>query len=679
MASVGSPSGEIAAARAGTRALRHLSAGLIFSALAVLLTWPLAAHLTTHIPGTGPDDNLQFLWNFWWMRQAWAAGLSGFFHTPYQFHPYGVDLLLHTHVAFNAFVGATLLGGVSHVTALNLTLLASFALNGFSTYLLGYRASGHWPAALLSGLFLAAHPATFKHLFGHFGHYSVWSLALFAYALLEALHRDNRSWGPTWGPPLAGAHLPAGTRRLRWPVTAGILLAVVAYVDYYLFVYACAFVASVLATRWLRPGVTASQWIPQSRTDVVLLVVAALLAATAVAIAWTGGLVATLGPVRVSLRTGTNVRAVATAAALVWLWRRWRPKLTVSPDRAPIGRDLRVLVPLVVACGLLMTPLLVRAFSVWRAGQYVSQTYLWRTAPAGVDPFTLVLGNPFNVFWGEWVSAVYRAANIFAFDGPLWSGIAVIVLLATWRAWSRLDAARVWLTTGVVFLLWSLGPYLVLFGVNTGMPLPGILLRYVPIVSNARLPARALVFTCLAAAVLLALAIARSPRLRRAPAIAALGALVLVDFWPALPLHRLERPAVYGRLAAEPPGAVVEVPVGIRDSFGETGRIDTTVLFHQSIHGRPIAGGYVSRIPPAVRERYERAPVFEALVKRSGGDAAGAPPVTGSEARDFLSAAGFAYVVVDRRLASPAVLELVLSMPLDRIDADEHRDVYRIR
>ena len=70
---------------------RHLLAAVLFAVLAIPLTWPLAARLSTHLPGTAPDDNVVFLWNFWWMRHAWSHGLSGFFHTPFMFHPGGVD------------------------------------------------------------------------------------------------------------------------------------------------------------------------------------------------------------------------------------------------------------------------------------------------------------------------------------------------------------------------------------------------------------------------------------------------------------------------------------------------------------------------------------------------------------------------------------------------------------
>src|SRR4030095_5231175 len=145
----------------------------------------------------------------------------------------------------NAFVGATVLSAASLPTAMNLTILAGCALNGFSTYLLPARLSNRWLAAVLAGVFFAAHPATFKHLFGQFGLYSEWGLVLFAYALLEALERRGR----------------------LWPIVTGVFLAVVVYIDYYYFVYACTFAACVLACRWLGIGLARSSWISPARTD----------------------------------------------------------------------------------------------------------------------------------------------------------------------------------------------------------------------------------------------------------------------------------------------------------------------------------------------------------------------------------------------------------------------------
>ena len=40
------------------------------------------------------------------------------------------------------------------------------------------------------------------------------------------------------------------------------------------------------------------------------------------------------------------------------------------------------------------------------------------------------------------------------------------------------------------------------------------------------------------------------------------------------------------------PGSVCELPIGLRDGFGELGRLDMRVLYYQTLHGRPITGGF---------------------------------------------------------------------------------------
>ena len=80
------PPGAVAAIRA------HAAAAAAFLALSVVLTWPLAGHLTTHIPGSVDGDNFAFLWNFWWMRQALASASDAAFFSPLLFSPAGVDL-----------------------------------------------------------------------------------------------------------------------------------------------------------------------------------------------------------------------------------------------------------------------------------------------------------------------------------------------------------------------------------------------------------------------------------------------------------------------------------------------------------------------------------------------------------------------------------------------------------
>src|SRR6266446_2031616 len=127
--------------------LRHIAAAGAFALMAVVWSFPLVRHLPTYLPGPGPGDNIDFLWNFWWMRTALASGLN-FFHTTYLFVPTGADLTLHTHTALPAFVGATVLGGLPVVAALNLAILAALFLNGLCAYLLAWRVTRDHSAAM---------------------------------------------------------------------------------------------------------------------------------------------------------------------------------------------------------------------------------------------------------------------------------------------------------------------------------------------------------------------------------------------------------------------------------------------------------------------------------------------------------------------------------------------------
>src|SRR6185503_20678622 len=90
-----------------------------------------------------------------------------------------------------------------------------------------------------------------------------------------------------------------------------------------------------------------------------------------------------------------------------------------------------------------------------------------------------------------------------------WLGVVPLALLAaTWRRtprWTR----DPWAIVGLVFLIWALGPFLTFASFETGLVLPQALLRYLPVISNARIPGRALIVVQLAAAVLCAKAAGR--------------------------------------------------------------------------------------------------------------------------------------------------------------------------
>ncbi|MFN8512536.1 MAG: hypothetical protein U0841_08090, partial [Chloroflexia bacterium] len=145
--------------------------------------------------------------------------------------------------------------------------------------------------------------------------------------------------------------------------------------------------------------------------------------------------------------------------------------------------------------------------------------------------------------------------------------------------------------------LLALGPTLQIAGRSFGaVPLPYRLVQAVPLANLFRVPARFGLLVTLCLAVLAGIGLVglaqRFPKLAtgraRLIALPLLTLMLLVEQFPApYPLVPVEEPAFYRQLAASSErGAVLELPFALTRSSS---------LFNQTIHGRPIIGGYLSR------------------------------------------------------------------------------------
>ena len=630
-----------------------------FALLAVVLTWPLVTVLGTHVPGKAPDDNVNFLWNLWWMREAMAAGISPL-HSDWLFAPFGVDLVLHTHSALNALAGATVLGRLTIVEAQNVLLIASIALNGVCAFLLGRRLTGRAAPAIVAGVYFAAAPYFAGHLLGHFNLVGAWCLPLFALALLAALER-----------PGAGR-----------AILAGLVLGLSAYTDYYYTVYLAAFLVVVAVWRWVgvrvRMGSAGSL---SGAVNIVLLV--ALIAAVTLA-AWSaasGGGVVSVGPWTISLRSGFNLRIVAWVLAIVLAVRWFRPRMGLRL-KAPstLRDDARVFGIAAAAAVVLTAPLWMAAARLILAGDYSAPARLWRSSTEGVDLVSLVAGNPFHPFWRATGERIYAALGMSTIESTAWLGIVPVAFLIWRRRSLRTVEARLWIAVVVVFFVWACGPYLMVGGLNTGLMLPETLLHFVPVVSNARIPGRAMVMVYLAGGLLLAFALASIDRRRVAAAIA-LTAAVLADFISA-PTHlfKLDVPQIYREVAALPPGAVWEFPFGIGDGFGERGALDNATMYYQTVHRHPLAGGFVARLPARLIAAHDDEPALRAVLAMSEGqdppDDARARAV--DDVRAFMRARGIRYVIVNLATAPPALQSFADALQLRVVAEGDGRRVLAI-
>jgi hypothetical protein len=161
---------------------------------------------------------------------------------------------------------------------------------------------------------------------------------------------------------------------------------------------------------------------------------------------------------------------------------------------------------------------------------------------------------------------------------------------------------------------------------------------------------------------------------------ALLAVLALIDCLPARPsLYVVDRPALYDTLRRRPEeGAVLELPFGVQDGFGVTGRFNPDVLWHQTLHQRGIAGGYLGRVPPRIVAGYTASPLFGPLLDLSAGRPPDAALPDSRLALDELHRAGIRFIVVDRGESSPELAAFVRTLGAEKIEEDGRRDLLRV-
>jgi len=622
-------------------------------------SWPLAAHLPTHLPGEGIGDNVSFLWNVWWMRRVLDNPGLSFFESDRLFAPFGFDLTLHTHAALPSLASA-MLAGRGLITAENSILLVSLALNGWLAYLLALDRTADRGAALAAGVIFGGSPYLFANLLGHFNLIAAWGLPLFLFCLLRARDRAHAGWA----------------------AAAAIAAIAVAYTDYYYLVYCAVLTAGVIGWPILPLELTWRQTVAPRSAHRTLLIVLAVVVAIAALILVTGGMEFDIAGTHLSARRATNLLTIGWVlmAALLLLSRR--PVLkrrTIDP--ATRRNHLRIggVVLAVVLAG--SAPLITHGIRLWRAGDYTAPAPSWRSGPAGVDLLTVVLGNPMHPLTGSGTRRAYDRLHIDHIESVAWIGV-VPLALALWAAARQRGQreTRLWLTIAAVFVVWALGPWLRIGGFDTGLLLPQNLAAHVPILSNARMPGRAMAVVMLAIAMLSARAIAAVPGRRGLYALAAI-ILVAIDYLPApYPLAQPRIPAIYADiLAAGGDDVVCELPVGVRDGFGSIGRFDDETLFFQMVHEHRLIGGFAARVPARIKDGYLQIPVVRSLFRLSGGgtiepaDASATP----SEAGRALRGVGIRYVILNRQTAQPQLASYVEnSLPLVLARRDGVRDLY---
>ena len=188
--------------------------------LTLVMTWPLAAQLNTHLPGPG-DDLLVRYWNRWWVKRVLTQG-GDLFETKMIFYPQGVNLLYHNIAWANIALWLPLEPLVGGVAAFNLVYLLNFFLCAVGMYGLARYLMRSTAAAFVAGLVYAFWPYRLFEI-DHSNLISVQWLPLFLLYLIRTVREEFK-----FRHALLAAVFVALTGYTRWQllglvaVTAGV-------------------------------------------------------------------------------------------------------------------------------------------------------------------------------------------------------------------------------------------------------------------------------------------------------------------------------------------------------------------------------------------------------------------------------------------------------------------------
>lgn len=623
--------------------------------VSALQAWPLPLHLTTHLTGSPDGDAGVYIWNTWVFRHELAAGHWIPMSTQTVLPLNGpTDLSLHNYTIFADIVALPLQPLFGIVGAFNLIYLLNVALAGLGMFYLARRVSGRTAEAWLAGLLFMCSPFLSARGAGHYSLVAAAPLPFFVCAF-------ERWWAQ---------------RRIRDAFLVSGIVAWAAGCDPYYAVYCVMLAAAILGRHLLRVQVMPERWRAQRlrwALDATIAVAGAFMLWLIVA----GGSDLHVFGATITVHSLYTPMLIFAALVGARLWLAVRPRVS-WPSLQELARLVRPAAAVGVVTTILLAPQLYAMGELVATGRLTRAPVGWRSSAPGVDLLAFFIPNPSHPLMPagviDWLS--HRPGGGYADQVASVSYVALVVIALAWRR-AHFRPMRFWTVITLGFAALTLGPFVQIGGLTTFVPTPWTLLRYVPLVGDARMPSRFDVVVMMGLAAIFAGALAaltrQSPHRRRL-ILTTTGVLLAFELLPApRPLFAAEVPHVYRTIASDPrPVRVLDLPFGIRDGLTTVGNFDPANQYYQTLHHKTIIGGYLSRVPQSDRDEYLAIPMIKVITALSENRAPAAVDLEKARAsvRQFLARSRIGYVVIDDKTTPLPLREFVMSaLHLVRVDA----------
>lgn len=622
--------------------LVHLWAIASFTVVALGFNWPLPLYLADRLPGAITGDTGVYVWNLWLFRHEIVAHrrFPLFTQEILSLSP-PVDLSLHNYTVFPDMLAFPLIPAIGVTATYNVLLLALTVLTAWTMFLLARSVVRRDAEAWLAGLLFAFSPVLMARSSEHFSLATAVPLPLFLLAL-RAAERDGD---------------------VRWAAASGAIAGWASLFDPYYGIFCVVIAAIYFGARHLRIRLNdpSSRHALTGRVDGPIVGVLAVIAF----IAWSGGTDLHVLHQTIGLRSYYNPVFALTCLVVVRGYVRYRPTIAIRPAAARAAA--RFVLVAGIAGAIVLAPLLVALGYSFADGAALHGPNYWRSTPPGIDLLALFTPNPnhalFGAPWQRWLAS---RPNRFEENVAALTLVGIgVVAAAVWRY--RFRPPRIWVVLTVSLAALALGPFVHVGGVNTFVPGPWALLRFVPIVTATRMPARYAIPMMMSFSVLFALAlrcITAAHEGRRRVIIAAVAAGLIFELNPyPRTLHAAHVPAVFQIVANDRRNVrVLGLPLGFRDGESSQGDFNASAQFYQTYHQKPMIGGYLSRISPGEMRRQHSFTTVHLLLRLSEGLPIAPDDVAELKRRaaSFVDRARLGYVLVDVAHTSPDLRRIAI-------------------
>jgi len=625
--------------------------------LTLAFTWPLVLNLETHLTGPVGGDTGVYVWNQWVFRQEVLNERLPLFTQEIFSLSRPANLSLHNYTIFQDLLALPLLGRLGVVTTFNIVYLLMIVITGYAAFRLALHVTGRPLESWLAGALFSWSPYLVTRGMGHFSLVAAAPLPVFALLLLDCEARAS----------------------VRNAVALGVTVCWAATTDPYYAVYCVMLGCIFVAVQAIRIARDPSRRCTVPRTLDVLL---ACLTGFALSLVIGGGWQISVLGRRVSthgLYTPMLLLTLFAVLRAAWPYRR----AALSIDRGALIRFARAASVAIPVAVVMLSPVLYAVGVRIIDTGFESSPIRWRSSPAGVDLVSFFLPNPNHPLAPDAIRAwltprpdqyLENVASI-----PL---VALMVIAAAIGA--RWRPSRIWIAVTAAFALLALGPFVHIAGFNTHIPGPWAFARYLPIVRLARTPARLSIVVMLGVSMLFAAAVThlgdRWPRQRRV-LLLVVAVAMLFELLPApRPLYSASAPAFYARIAQDPRNVtLMELPVGVRDGTSSVGNFTARSQFFQTVHGKPLVGGYLSRVSRKRIAEVRQDALLDALITLSEGGTLDRARESALLERgpEFIRRGHIGYVVIDNDRTPPALREFAVRvLRLQHVAAEDSYDLF---